>query len=159
MFSSLCVKHESVLYVVAVFPRNTNIPVCLGLSESSVYLILFYVAVVLRNNKIPFFLGLSEGCVCLILFYVAVFPWNTTIPVFLGLSQGCVYIISFFVAVFSRNTTIPVSLIHYHLHVKQFMRCFFLQKCSMIGTTLSITSSMQHFGSFGDRVCSYFNAK
>jgi hypothetical protein len=68
MFSSLCIKHESVLYVVAVFPRNTKIPVCLGLSESSVYLILFYVAVVLRNTKIPFFLGLSEGCVYLILF-------------------------------------------------------------------------------------------
>ena len=68
MFSPLCIKHESVLYVVAVFPRNTNIPVFLGLSESCVYLILFYVAVVLRNTKIPFVLGFSEGCGYLILF-------------------------------------------------------------------------------------------
>jgi hypothetical protein len=68
MFSSLCIKHESVLYVVAVFPRNTKIPVFLGLSESCVYLILFDVAVVLRNTKIPFVLGFSEGCVYLILF-------------------------------------------------------------------------------------------
>jgi hypothetical protein len=152
MFSSLCIKHESVLYVVAVFPRNTKIPVFLGLS----------VAVVLRNTKIPVFLGLSESCVYLILFYVAVVLRNTKIPFFLGLSEGCVYLISFFVAVFLRNTKIPVSLIcliHYNLHVKQCIRCFFLQKCSMIGATLSITSLMQHIVSFGDRVCSYFNAK
>jgi hypothetical protein len=143
---------------VAVVLRNTKIPFFLGFSEGCVYLILFYVAVFPRNTTIPVFLGLSEGCVYIIFFF-AVFLRKTKIPVFLGLSEGCVYLISFFVPVFLRNTKIPVSLIHYHLHVKQFMRCFFLQKCSMIGATLSITSLMQHIVSFGDRVCSYFNAK
>ena len=97
----------------------------------------------------------------IILFYLAVFPRNIKIPVCLGLSEGCVYLISFFVAVFLRNTKIPVSLIcliHYNLHVKQCIRCFFLQKCSMIGATLSITSLKHNVGSFGDRVCSYCNA-
>ena len=91
------------------------------------YLILFYVAVFPSNINIPVFLGLSESCVYLLIFYLAVFPRNTTIPVFHGLSEGSVHLIAFYVAVFLRNTKIPVSLIcliYYHLHVKQLIRCF-----------------------------------
>jgi hypothetical protein len=55
MLWSLFIKYESFqygyvvsFYVVAVFSRNTKIPI-----ENNVYLILFYVAVVLINTKIP----------------------------------------------------------------------------------------------------------
>jgi hypothetical protein len=91
VFSSLFIKYESFLlgcvvsvYVFAVFPGNT---------------------------KIPVFLGFFESCVHVISFYLAVFPRNIKIPVCLGLSECCVYLISFHVPVFLRNTKIPVSLI------------------------------------------------
>ena len=91
VFSSLFIKYESFLlgcavsvYVFAVFPENT---------------------------KIPVFVGFSESCVYVILFYLTVFPGNIKIPVCLGLSECCVYVISFHVPVFLRHTKIPVSLI------------------------------------------------
>ena len=73
----------------------------------------------------------------------------------LGLSESCVFLISFYVAVSLRNIKNPVSpdlSESCDIHLLSYRN-------SMIGASLSVTSLIQHFGSFGDGVCSYVNAK
>jgi hypothetical protein len=77
-------------YVVLSKPGYACVRVNLTIHLLECVASVYVFAVLPGNTKIPVFLGFSESCVYVILFYLTVFPGNIKIPVCLGLS-GCLY--------------------------------------------------------------------